>query len=424
MQQQDPHPENFRILQLQLVNAQQFTSNQLATTSLLSQRPDSEMDLSQTNADGNQKTVVNALEALIQKPERSKNVIWDEADLLEFAEGDIANVFGADYAIIDTYSRRVRLPMPPYLLVSRVTQLNAQRGEFNPSSMTTEYDIPLNAQYSVDGQISWAVAVESGQCDLLLISYLGIDFENKGNLVYRLLDCTITFLDDLPKDGETLRYDIQINSFARNGNNLLFFFSYNCFVGDKMVIKMDGGCAGFFSDEQLQQGKGVIYSAKELQQRQQIQKQYFDPLLICQKTTFNHNDLLNLSSGNIAACFGKHYWQDQRNPSLRLPGENFLMLDRIASVEPIGGAWGLGMIVGEKDLHPEDWYFPCHFKDDQVMAGSLMAEGCGQLLQVYMLYLGLQLCTLDARFQPLPGVGQVVRCVDRSLPQQECSPTG
>ena len=96
--------------------------------------------------------------------------------------------------------------------------------------MTTEYDIPLNAWYSVDGQIPWAVAVESGQCDLMLISYLGIDFENKGHLVYRLLDCTLTFLDDLPKEGETLRYDISINSYARSGDNLLFFFSYNCFV--------------------------------------------------------------------------------------------------------------------------------------------------------------------------------------------------
>ena len=79
----------------------------------------------------------------------------------------------------------------------------------------------------------------------MLISYLGIDFENKGNLVYRLLDCTLTFLDDLPKEGETLRYDISINSYARSGDNLLFFFSYNCFVGDRMVLKMRGGCAGF-----------------------------------------------------------------------------------------------------------------------------------------------------------------------------------
>ena len=44
--------------------------------------------------------------------------------------------------------------------------------------------------------------------------------------MYRLLDCTLTFLDALPKEGDTLRYDIKINSFAKSGDNLLFFFSY------------------------------------------------------------------------------------------------------------------------------------------------------------------------------------------------------
>jgi PfaB family protein len=398
---QSSHLQNFRILQLQMANAQTVRSSQVT-------------QLEPAAVD--QQAIVNSLEALVQSSEKQKSVIWHEADLLEFAQGEIANVFGEDYGIIDSYSRRVRLPMPPYLLVSRVTKLDAQRGEYKPCSMTTEYDIPHNATYSVDGQISWAVAVESGQCDLLLISYLGIDFDNKGKLVYRLLDCTLTFLDDLPKAGETLRYDIKINAFARNGDNLLFFFSYDCFVGDKMVLKMTGGCAGFFSDEQLAQGKGVIYSTKETQQRQQIQKQQFEPLLICNKTSFDRTDLLHLTTGNLAACFGKHYRQNQRNSSLRLPGSNFLMLDRIASVEPTGGAWGLGLIVGEKDLQPEDWYFPCHFKDDQVMAGSLMAEGCGQLLQFYMLYLGLQTCTIDARFQPIPGLGQVVRCRGQVTP--------
>jgi PfaB family protein len=353
---------------------------------------------------------------LMSQTTQPKQAIWDEADLLEFARGSIAKVFGADYTIIDSYARRVRLPMPPYLLVSRVTQLDAHCGQFQPCSLTTEFDIPANARYSVDGQISWAVAVESGQCDLLLISYLGIDFENQGNLVYRLLDCTLTFLADLPKEGETLRYDIKINSFVRNGSNLLFFFSYECFVGENMVLKMDRGCAGFFTDEQLAQGKGVIFSAKELRLPSQIHKQQFEPLLICQKSKFDRTDLLHLGSGNLAACFGNHYWQGTRNPSLRLPHSDFLMLDRIVSIDPNGGNWGLGLIVGEQQLHPDDWYFPCHFKDDRVMAGSLMAEGCGQLLQVYMLYLGLQTCTTNARFQPIPGLGQVVRCRGQVTP--------
>ena len=110
-------------------------------------------------------------------------------------------MFGEAYAIIDTYRRRVRLPMMPYLLVDRITELTGKVHEYKPSTMTTEYDIPFDAWYATDGQISWAVSVESGQCDLLLISYLGIDFQNKGERVYRLLDCTLTFLEDMPLEG-------------------------------------------------------------------------------------------------------------------------------------------------------------------------------------------------------------------------------
>lgn len=352
-----------------------------------------------------------------RRPARSPEVIWDKADLQEFAGGNIADVFGEEYAIIDSYRRRVRLPTEPYLLVSRVTKLDAERGVFRPSSLTTEYDIPQHAWFSIDGQIAWAVAVESGQCDLLLISYLGIDFECKGDRVYRLLDCTLTFLEELPKEGQTLRFDITINSFARSGSNLLFFFSYECFVGDKMVLKMDGGCAGFFSDKELESGRGIIPSENELEERSSIQKQHFDPLLTCDKSTFERSDLLQIIHGNVAACFGAPYDQRGLNPSLRFATEQMLMFDRVVSVDPKGGAWGLGLMVAEKILAPDHWYFPCHFKDDQVLAGSLMAEGCGQLLQFYLLFLGLQTCTRDARFQPIPHLPQRVRCRGQVTPK-------
>ncbi len=54
------------------------------------------------------------------------------------------------------------------------------------------------------------------------------------------------------------------------------------------------------------------------------------------------------------------------------------MVDRITSVDLRGGPRGLGLVVAEKDMAPHDWYFPCHFKDDQVLAGSLIGEACAQ----------------------------------------------
>ena len=340
-----------------------------------------------------------------------KEIIFTQEDLEEFAKGKIANVFGPDYSIIDTYRRRVMLPMDPYLLVSRVTGLNAKMGEFKPSTMQTEYDIPYNAWFTTDRQIPWAVSVESGQCDLLLISYLGIDFQNKGDLVYRLLDCTLNFVDDLPFEGQTLRYDISINSFVRNADNLLFFFSYLCYVEDRLVLKMDGGCAGFFTDEQLKVGNGVVYTDSEIKTKESVKKKHFVPLLKTEKTSFSKEDLQHLINGDIEKCFGNEsYYANGRNPSLCLPPEKILMLDRITSIDLTGGTYGLGYIVAEKDLHPDDWFFPCHFRDDEVLAGSLQAEGGGNLLRVFMLMLGLQRLTKDARYQPVFDLPQKVRC--------------
>jgi len=351
---------------------------------------------------------------------KGKEIIFTQEDLEEFATGKIANVFGPEYAIIDTYPRRVMLPMYPYLLVSRVTGLKGKLGEYKPSTMQTEYDIPHGAWFTTDRQIPWAVSVESGQCDLLLISYLGIDLTNKGNLVYRLLDCTLTFVDDLPFEGQTLRYDISINSFVRNGENLLFFFSYRCYVEDRLVLKMDNGCAGFFRDEELESGAGVVYTDKENEIRQNAPKRHFTPLLKSQKTAFSKEDLRHLINGDMEKCFDDvGYYANGRNPSLRLPPEKILMIDRITSVDLRGGAYGLGYIVAEKDLAPDDWYFPCHFRDDEVLAGSLQAEGGGNLLRFFMLYLGLQRLVKDARYQPVFDLPQKVRCRKQVTPTKD-----
>ena len=92
--------------------------------------------------------------------------------------------------------------------------MQATTNVWEKSTMTTEYDLPHNGELSEGGDVPWAVLVESGQCDLMLIAYLGVDFQCKSERVYRLLDTTLTF-HGVAKEGQTLEYDIQINSFAR-----------------------------------------------------------------------------------------------------------------------------------------------------------------------------------------------------------------
>ena len=289
--------------------------------------------------------------------------------------------------------------------------------------MCTEYDIPVDAPFLIDGQIPWSVSVESGQCDLLLISYIGIDFQAKGERVYRLLDCELTFLEEMAFGGETLRYEIHIDSYARNGEQLLFFFHYDCYVGDKKVLIMRNGCAGFFTDEELADGKGVILNDKDKAELANAVKTDFTPLITNvdaakqAKQHFDYNDMMKLVDGDVAGCFGEEYNQQGRNPSLKFSSKKFLMIERITKIDAKGGHWGLGLLEGQKDLDPEHWYFPCHFKGDQVMAGSLMSEGCGQMAMFLMLKLGMHANVNNARFQPMPGESQTVRCRGQVIPQ-------
>ena len=66
------------------------------------------------------------------------------------------------------------------------------------------------------------------------------------------------------------------------------------------------------------------------------------------------------------------------------PNSQFATPEGKLGIIPGGGAHGLGLVIGKKYLERDHWYFPCHFKGDQVMAGSLVSDGCSQLLKLYM----------------------------------------
>ncbi len=351
-------------------------------------------------------------------PHAKQSVVLDEAAILEFATGRLAAVFGPDYAEIDTYSKRLRLPMPPYLFVSRVTELTAQRGQFQPCRIETEYDIPLDAWYAVDNQVPAAIFLEAYQSIIILLSYLGVDFETQGKRSFRALDGTLTFLDTLPWAGTTFRCQVQINSFSRSGDTFLCFYDCHYFQGDRKFLTIQAG-AGLFADHTLKKAAGIAISKPELAARKAIQKQSFTPLLACPKVAFQQQDIRRLSAGDLVACFGENYRaSQQQNPALRLPQPAFQLLDRVLAVNPNGGAWGLGMVVAEKDLHPEHWYFNCHFKNDYCMPGAVIGEGAIQLLQFYLLYLGLQTRTQQAHFHPILHLGQTNRSRGQVVPMQ------
>ncbi|NEC84558.1 beta-ketoacyl synthase N-terminal-like domain-containing protein [Streptomyces sp. SID12501] len=360
-----------------------------------------------------------AIEAAPQltRPPKDPGVIWDEEQLLAFATGRITDVFGPEFADIDGYAKRVRLPAPPYHFVTRVTDLRAETGVYEPSFIRTEYDVPKDAWYAVDGGVPPAVAIEAGQCDLLLISYLGIDFRNKGERVYRLLDSTLVFHGDLPRTGQTLRYDISINRFIRQGDTTLFFFSYLCYADGELILELKDASAGFFTQAELDTPLGVVVTERDRKRRAALTKASFKPLADTGKNRLTAADLELLAAGKPGEVFGPHHAQDAGlNPALRLPDARLRMVDEIV-IDRTGGPRGIGSITAHKRLEPDAWYFECHFPDDPVLAGSMVAEGAVQTLQAYLLHQGMHLMLPDARFQTIVGLETEVQVRGQITPQ-------
>ena len=152
------------------------------------------------------------------------------------------------------------------MLVDRILAVEGEQGSMGSGRVVTEHDVFEGAWYLDGGRVPVCISVESGQADLFLSGWLGIDRETRGERVYRLLDAEVAFHRDLPRVGETIRYDIHIDRFIRQGSTWLFFFHFEGWVGDEHLISMRDGCAGFFSTQQLDQGKGLVERRGQLPQ--------------------------------------------------------------------------------------------------------------------------------------------------------------
>ena len=68
----------------------------------------------------------------------------------------------------------------------------------------------------------------------------------------------------------------------------------------------------------------------------------------------------------------------------QLPVDNMLMVDRITNINGDGGSHGKGELQAELDIHPDLWFFECHFPGDPVMPGCLGLDAMWQLVGFYL----------------------------------------
>ncbi|MBV5338400.1 MAG: acyltransferase domain-containing protein [Deltaproteobacteria bacterium] len=338
------------------------------------------------------------------------SVAYNRDLCLEFARGSVAKLLGPDFAEVDSFPSRVRLPDEPLMLVDRIMSVEGEQKSMSHGRVVTEHDIHASSWYLDGGRIPTCIAVEAGQADLFLSGYLGIDFVTRGLAVYRLLDAVVTFHRGLPGPGETIHYDIHIERFFRQGDTWLFRFFFEATVDGHPLLSMRDGCAGFFSQQELDAGKGIVRPALDLRPTAGIRPADWQELVPITNEGYDAAQLDRLREGDLAGCFGPLFGGLPIEHPLTIPGGRMRLVHRVNEIDPNGGRCGIGIIRAEADIHPDDWFITCHFVDDRVMPGTLMYECCMHTLRIYLLRLGWVAEAAGSVWEPVPDVTSELCC--------------
>ncbi len=338
---------------------------------------------------------------------------YSRQDLEVLAAGKISSVFGPLFERQDGYARQTRMPEPPFLLADRVTGIDAEAGSMGTGTIWTETDVSDDSWYLHRRRMPGGLMIEAGQADLLLISWLGVDFLNRGERVYRLLGCELTWRGDLPRPGDTLTYDIHVDGHAHQGDVRLFFFHYDCRIDDEVRLEVRHGQAGFFTDQELAESAGVLWDPAGEQPEGRLDP----PRALPEHRGFSPEQMVAFSEGRVADCMGPGFELTACHTlTPTIQSGRMLLLERVTGFDPQGGPWRRGYLRAATAIRPKSWIFEGHFKNDPCMPGTLMLEGCFQAMSFYLVALGFTLDRDGWRFEPVPDETYTMRCRGQVVP--------
>ena len=343
---------------------------------------------------------------------------FDSDALAIHASGKISEIFGPEFTRQDDHRIQVRMPEPPLLLCDRVTGIDCPKGVVSTGTLWCESDIPADAWYLHEGRMPVGITIESGQADLMLISWMGADFENQGERSYRLLGCDLMFHEGgLARPGDTLCYDIHIDGHANQGPIRLFFFHYDLEIDQKVRLSVRNGQAGFFTAQELSESKGILWRPED----EDLDAMRRTPLApgpcVTGKRRFSADEVQAFAQGRIYEVFGPGFERaaaHTRTPSIQADTMRFM--DEVVEFDPEGGPWGRGYLKALQHISPDDWFFDGHFKNDPCMPGTLMFEACVQTMAFYMAACGWTIEADGWVFEPIPHELFKLRCRGQVTP--------
>jgi 3-hydroxymyristoyl/3-hydroxydecanoyl-(acyl carrier protein) dehydratase len=283
---------------------------------------------------------------------------YDHAAMLAAAWGPMTEI--SPGASDDAF----RLPGPPYLFITRVTEVSAALGDPRPGSrLVAEYDVPEQVWFrEQSGTVPVAALIEIAlqPCGFLAGYLAGRTADRQ--LRIRNLDGQLTTAREVPPEVRSLRTTVEFVGLDRWDGTVLETFRIRCEADGVPVLE---GTAVF-----------ALTPAAQLASQSGLTVTDADRTRLALPCDRPVADLRS----RPARFFGH---------SARLPGPMLLMLDRITGYWPDGGPAGLGRLRAECDVRADAWYFKAHFFNDPVQPGSLGIEAMCQLLCSYLVERGV-----------------------------------
>lgn len=339
----------------------------------------------------------------------------DREQLEAHSLGSLAELFGPAFQHLDRFRRRIRIPAPPLMLADRVIRMEAEPLSMLRGTIRSETKVRPGAWYLHAGRMPAGIMAECGQPVLVLLSYLGLDAENRGERVYRMLGCTLTFHGGLPQAGESLAFEVRVDGHATVGGIRLVFFSYDCRVDGRPRLTMAGGQAGFFTEEELAAPDGLLWRPEE---QEIVASPSLDPPEVaCSFQSFTREQVAAFAEGRPWDCFGPAWRETMahtRTP--RIPESRMRFIETVEKFAPRGGPWGRGYLACAWDVSPDAWFFQAHFPNDPCMPGTLMLEAGLQGMAFYLAAMGCTILRDGWRFEPVEGEPFQLKCRGQVAP--------
>ena len=319
-------------------------------------------------------------------PNASKTCLYNREQVVTMTDTSMAAVLGEKYKEVDKYPVRSRMPLPPFLFVSRIMSIDAEFGVFRPSSIVTEFDLDEDNVFRCNSNtISPLVASEASHVAIFLMGYMGLDAISQGTLSYRAIDSSMTAYSERPfRVGDTLKTVLKLQRFVKNGSTTLVYFTFESYNGDELIFITEA-TGGFFTKADLASNKGIIAPKKQL--RKNVEPREFPHWSNSTKTSYNKEEMDAFYRADYEKCFGVKPRASHKE-IYYLP-HDIKMVDRVTEIDYNGGVYGRGLICGEKQITPDMWPFKAHFKNDPVFPAIIVSDAVTQLGMFLFTHAGL-----------------------------------